>query len=173
MPVSLVPVFLFIVFLLGWISRGSNESGVTTIPPATPAELDGRIRGLLAQGRTIEAIKIRCLTATTLRRERVNDGARELRRCPRGSRRRVRARLALVQSPAVLQAVDAAARHGSRRSDGGRKDARGEAAHRAGAVPRSRLCDRAPRRAPGHQQLDGAVHFGLLLWIGFPVISLT
>src|SRR5207247_634993 len=65
----------------------------------------------------------RCLTATTLRRERVNDGARELRRCPRGSRRRVRARLAVVQSPAVLQAVDAAARHGSRRRDGGRKDA--------------------------------------------------
>ncbi len=58
MPVWLVPVLLFIGFLMGWISRGSNESGVTTIPPATPAELDGRIRGLLAQGRTIEAIKI-------------------------------------------------------------------------------------------------------------------
>jgi hypothetical protein len=58
MPVWLIPVFLFIGFLLGWISRGSNESGVTTIPPATPTELDGRVRGLLAQGRKIEAIKI-------------------------------------------------------------------------------------------------------------------
>ena len=58
MPVWLVPVFLFIGFLLGWISRGSSESGVTSIPPATPAEVDGRVRGLLAQGRTIEAIKI-------------------------------------------------------------------------------------------------------------------
>jgi len=58
MPVWLVPVFLFIGFLLGWTSRGSSESGVTSIPPATPAEVDGRVRGLLAQGRTIEAIKI-------------------------------------------------------------------------------------------------------------------
>jgi hypothetical protein len=58
MPVWLVPVFLFIGFLLGWISRGSNESGVTIIPPRSPEELDGRVRGLLAQGRTIEAIKI-------------------------------------------------------------------------------------------------------------------
>ncbi len=58
MPVWLVPVFLFIGFLLGWMSRGSNESGVTIIPPRSPEELDGRIRGLLAQGKTIEAIKI-------------------------------------------------------------------------------------------------------------------
>ncbi len=58
MPVWLVPVFLFIGFLLGWMSRGSNESGVTIIPPRSPEELDGRVRGLLAQGRTIEAIKI-------------------------------------------------------------------------------------------------------------------
>ncbi len=58
MPVWLVPVFLFIGFLLGWTSRGSSESGVTSIPPATPAEVDGRVRGLPAQGRTIEAIKI-------------------------------------------------------------------------------------------------------------------
>jgi len=58
MPVWLVPVFLFIGFLLGWTSRGSNESGVTIIPPRSPGELDGRIRGLLAQGKTIEAIKI-------------------------------------------------------------------------------------------------------------------
>jgi hypothetical protein len=58
MPVWLVPVFLLIGFLLGWISRGSNESGVTIIPPRSPEELDGRVRGLLAQGRTIEAIKI-------------------------------------------------------------------------------------------------------------------
>lgn len=58
MPVWLVPVFLFIGFLLGWISRGSDESGVTVIPPRSPEELDGRVRGLLAQGRTIEAIKI-------------------------------------------------------------------------------------------------------------------
>ena len=58
MPVWLVPVFLFIGFLLGWMSRGSNESGVTIMPPRSPEELDGRIRGLLAQGKTIEAIKI-------------------------------------------------------------------------------------------------------------------
>src|SRR5207302_1618303 len=47
--------------------------------------------------------------------------------------------------PAFVVGLAAAARHGPCRRDGWREDARGEAAHRAGPVPRPRLRDRALR----------------------------
>ena len=53
----LVPVLL-VGFLIGRVSRGSEESGVTIIPPRTPEELEVQLRGLLAQGRKIQAIKV-------------------------------------------------------------------------------------------------------------------
>jgi len=85
----------------------------------------------------------------------VSDGARELPGRPRGGLRGVRPGLALVQSLVVLQALDAAARYGPSCGDGRRQDARREAAHRVGAVPRPRLRDRMLRGPTRRQQLDG------------------
>src|SRR5467141_2877333 len=82
-----------------------------------------------------------------------NDGARELSACPCGGRRRVRTGLAVVQSVAVLQTVDAGPWARSRRRDGRREDAWGEAARRVGAVLAPCLCDRALRGPPRYRQL--------------------
>src|SRR6266705_1874924 len=67
---------------------------------------------------------------------------------------RLRAGLALVQSAAVLQALDATAWHGPRRGNGGSEDAGGEAVSRAGAVHHPRLRDCGLRHSPWHQKLD-------------------
>src|SRR6267378_7233552 len=84
-----------------------------------------------------------------------DDGARELSACPRGCCRRVRAGLALVQSLAVLQTLDAGAWPRSRRGYGRREDAWGEVAGRVGAVLPPCLRDHALRGPPGDRKPDG------------------
>ncbi len=57
-PIWLMGLFLVVGFVLGVLYRGSEDSGQTIIPPRSPAELEARIRGLLARGQKIQAIKL-------------------------------------------------------------------------------------------------------------------
>jgi hypothetical protein len=57
-PIWVLGAVFLTGILLGWISRGSDSPGETFIPPQSPAELEARIRGLLAQGQKIQAIRL-------------------------------------------------------------------------------------------------------------------
>src|SRR2546422_8457893 len=82
-----------------------------------------------------------------------SDGTRELPACPRGGGRHLRAGLAVVQSLAVLQALDAAAWPRSGRGDGRRQDAGGKVAGRVRAVLPPSLRDHALRGSSRYYQL--------------------
>ena len=56
-PVWWIAAALVVGFVLGLIARGSRDAE-TILPPQSPVELEARIRGLLAQGKKIQAIKL-------------------------------------------------------------------------------------------------------------------